>query len=151
MPEPLRILVVEDEVLLLMQLEMLLEEEGHVVAGTALSSREAIGIATGLEADLALVDIHLADGPTGVEVGRFIAERTGMAVVFMTANPKRIPEDFSGAFGVIAKPYTQVGFRSALDYIDKSIRKPPPPPPLPRSLVLAPSHAQRWSGSGPSL
>ena len=148
MRQPLRVLVVEDEILLQMQIEMFLEIEGHIVVGTALSSREAIGIAAGLEADLALVDIHLADGPTGVEVARFIAEQTGMAVVFMTANPKRIPEDFSGAIGVIAKPYTQEGLRLALDYIAMAVRDPPPPPAQPRSLMLAPSYTRRWTGSG---
>lgn len=75
---PLRIFVVEDEVLLTMQLELYLRTAGHVVADTAASSGEAIARAAKVEADVALIDIHLADGPTGPEVGRFIAERPGL-------------------------------------------------------------------------
>lgn len=147
MQAPLRVLLVEDEVLLLMQLEALLEGQGHVVAGTALSSREALALAAEVEADLALVDVRLADGASGVDVGRLIAERTGMAVAFMTATPKRIPGDFSGALGVISKPYTREGIRSALDYIREGLRDPPPRGAPPRSLELAPSFARRWAGS----
>lgn len=146
--EPLRLFLVEDEVLLLLQLETFLKEEGHVVVGTALSSGEAIEVARTIQADIALVDVHLADGPTGVEVGRFIVRQTGTAVVFMTANPTRISSDFSGAIGVIAKPYTQEGLRSALAYLEGAIRRPPPITELPRNLLLAPSYAHRWAASG---
>ena len=148
MQGPLRVLVVEDEALLLMQLESFLEDAGHIVVGDAMSSQEAMTISTTVEADLALVDIHLADGPTGIEVGRFFVERTNMAVVFMTANPKRIPDDFSGAIGVIAKPYTQQGLNSALSYLVGAVQNPPPIGDLPRSLVLAPAYARKWSAPG---
>ncbi len=126
------------------QLEIYLEEAGYIVAGTALSSREAIELAEGVEADIALVDVHLLDGPTGIDVGRHIAEQTNIAVVFMTANPKRIPDDFSGAVGVIAKPYTQEGFLLALRYLVVAIDTPPPSMSVPRSLVLAPAFAREW-------
>lgn len=147
MKRPLRVLVVEDEVLLMMQLESYLEDAGHIVVGTAMSSREAVSVAAQLDADLALIDIHLADGPTGVEVGRFITERTPMTAVFMTANPKRIPEDFSGAAGVIAKPYTEQGLMRALDYLVDAVLDPPPTLEVPRSIALAPAYAQKWARS----
>lgn len=144
MGAPLRVLVVEDEALLAMQLEMFLEDAGHVVVGAAASSGEAKALAGACEADLALVDVHLDDGPTGCEVGRHIAETTGTVVVFMTANPKRIPDDFSGAVGVIAKPYSQRGLQLALDYLVYAVRGPPSQAQLPSSLTLAPSFEERW-------
>ncbi|MFL5194065.1 MAG: response regulator, partial [Microvirga sp.] len=61
--------------------------------------------------------IHLADGPTGVDVARQLAAQHQVTVLFMTANAKRIPEDFAGAWGVIAKPYTERGVREALAYV----------------------------------
>ena len=45
MHEPLRILIVEDEAVLMMQLETIFEDEGHLVVGTAMSSNEAIEVA----------------------------------------------------------------------------------------------------------
>ena len=144
MQQPMRVLIIEDEMLLTIQLETYIEDAGHIVVGTALSSREAIALAGAVEADIALVDVHLLDGPTGVDVGRYIAQQTNVPVVFMTANPKRIPDDFSGAIGVIAKPYTQEGVSSALQYLVAAVLNPPPRETVPRSLALAPAFAQKW-------
>jgi CheY-like chemotaxis protein len=113
--ESLRILVVEDEILIALELESLLKDGGHTVVGIAASSREATDAGSQLKPDLAFVDIHLADGPTGVDVARRLRQ-LGATVLFMTANAKRIPEDYAGALGVISKPYTERGVRQALDY-----------------------------------
>jgi CheY-like chemotaxis protein len=115
--KPLRILIVEDEILIALELESLLQDLGHDVVGMAASSRDALSLGQELKPDLAFVDIHLADGPTGVDVARHLAARHRVTVLFMTANTKRIPEDFAGAWGVIAKPYTERGVREALGYV----------------------------------
>lgn len=114
--KPLRILIVEDEFLIALELESLLQEAGHDVVGTAATSAEAISLAQTLSPDLAFVDIHLADGLTGVDVARALSDRH-VTVLFMTANAKRIPEDFAGARGVISKPYTERGVKEALAYV----------------------------------
>lgn len=115
--QSLRILVVEDEILIALELESLLQDAGHDVVGIAATSEEALAFAEDLRPDLAFVDIHLADGPTGVDVARHLAERLDVAVLFMTANAKRIPEDCAGALGVISKPYTEHGIRHAAAYV----------------------------------
>ncbi len=115
--EGLRILVVEDEVLIALELECLLEDLGHVSVGVASASAEAIALGQRTAPDVALVDIHLIDGPTGIEVARALSADPRTTVVFMTANAKRIPPDFAGAVGVIAKPYSERTVASALDYV----------------------------------
>ena len=117
--QPLRILVVEDEILIALELESVLQDAGHTVVEIAASSQEAVECGAKLKPDLAFVDIHLADGPTGVDVARRLRE-IGVTVLFMTANAKRIPEDYAGAQGVISKPYTERGVREALDYVISS-------------------------------
>ncbi len=146
MDDSLRVLIVEDEALLAMELEALVEEAGHSVAGWAISSEEALKMADEVEADIALVDVHLIDGPTGVDVAEYIAARDLSAVVFMTANPKRIPENFVGAIGVIAKPYTMNGVKSALRYLQEGVRRPPPQCDLPAGFRLSPDYAFDWGG-----
>ena len=84
--EALRILVVEDEVLIALELECLLEDLGHVSVGVAGASAEAIALGRSTAPDVALVDIHLTDGPTGVEVARALSADPRTTVVFMTAN-----------------------------------------------------------------
>lgn len=113
----LRILVVEDEALIALELEFLLDDLGYVTVGTAGNSAEAIALGLSTAPDIALVDIHLVDGPTGVDVARALSADPRTTVVFMTANAKRIPDDFAGAFGVIAKPYSERVVASTLDYV----------------------------------
>ncbi|TNC67230.1 response regulator [Rubellimicrobium roseum] len=137
MARPLRVLIVEDEALLAYALEEDLRDAGHDVVGLAPSSREAIQLAERTRPELALVDIHLLDGPTGVEVARAIAGSGVTTVLFMTANVKRIPDDFAGAVGVIGKPYTANGIENAIAFVGEALKDGAEPPP-PWSLQLAP-------------
>lgn len=116
MSESLRVLIVEDEVLIALELEDLLSEAGHVPVGIAATAAEAMRLGADLKPDVALVDINLADGATGVDVARRLGAAEETTVVFTTANGKRIPADFAGAAGAIGKPYTERSVRSALDY-----------------------------------
>ena len=141
---PLEVLIVEDEVLLATELEFLLEEVGCRPVGLAMSSDEAVSMASDLRPDLALVDVHLRDGPTGVEVARAIANDCGGVALFMTANVKRLPADFAGACGVIGKPYSEHGVKSALNYLTICLREGQAPGPPPIGLELAPAYAERW-------
>jgi CheY-like chemotaxis protein len=147
MTEPLNILIVEDEALLAMELESLIEEAGHSVVGWAMSSSEAKAMVDTSKADIAFVDIHLSDGPTGLDVAEHIRRSGQPMVVFMTANTKRIPENFAGAVGVISKPYTMNGLMSALRYLQEGVRRPPPVSALPAGFTLAPDFAAVWAPS----
>ncbi len=146
MPEPLKVLIVEDEALLAMELEDVIAEAGHTVVGCAASLAAACRLIDSEKADLALVDVHLSDGPTGIEVAEYIRRASpSPVVVFLTANPKRIPADFVGAVGVIAKPYTVNGLASALRYMEEGVRRPPPSCGLPVGFSLSPRYADEWA------
>ena len=147
MTDPLRVLIVEDEALLAMELETLIEDAGHTVVGWATSAEEARGMVDETRADIVFVDIQLTDGPTGVEVAEYIHAEKRSMVVFMTANPKRIPDHFAGAVGVIAKPYTMNGLMAALRYLQEGVRRPPPKAVLPAGFTLSPSFAADWAPS----
>jgi CheY-like chemotaxis protein len=141
---PLNVLIVEDEVLLAVELGFLVREAGYRDVGHAMSSDEAVQLARSLGPDLALVDVHLRDGPTGVEVGREIVGDCGGVVLFMTANVKRLPADFAGACGVIGKPYSEVGVKRALAFLESCMRSGLAPGPTPIGFELAPAFAERW-------
>jgi DNA-binding response OmpR family regulator len=143
MSAKLRVLIVEDERLLAMQLEDDISEAGHEVVGSAMSSNEALQLANETQPDLALLDIHLADGPTaGVDIARRLADHCGL-VVFMTSNAKRIPGDFAGAVGVINKPLSTQGLTQTLRFIrgrmvNDNRHRPP------SALTLSPEWQERW-------
>jgi CheY-like chemotaxis protein len=140
----LEVLIVEDEMLLAIELEHLIEEVGCRPLGCAMSSEEAVALAQQLHPDLALVDVHLSDGPTGVDVARKISQDCGGVALFMTANVKRLPEDFAGACGVIGKPYSEHGVKTALSYLAHCLREGQAPGPTPVGLTLAPAYAELW-------
>jgi DNA-binding response OmpR family regulator len=148
MIEPLKVLIIEDEALLAMELESLVEDAGHSVVGWATSLIEARSMVDTTDADIAFVDIHLTDGPTGVDVAEYIGEKKNSMVVFMTANPKRIPDHFAGAIGVIAKPYTMNGLTSALRYLQEGVRRPPPVSVRPAGFTLSPAFETVWAPAG---
>jgi response regulator of citrate/malate metabolism len=142
--DPLNVLIVEDEVLLAIELGYLVEEAGCRDVGHAMSSDEAMTLAANLRPDLALVDVHLRDGPTGIDVARTIARDCGGVALFMTANVKRLPADLAGACGVIGKPYSEHGVKTALGFLAACLRTGHAPGPAPVGLSLAPQWAERW-------
>jgi CheY-like chemotaxis protein len=142
--QPLGVLIVEDEALLAAELGFLLTEAGCRTLGHAMRSDEAMAMAHALGPDLALVDVHLDDGPTGVEVARRIHDDCGAVALFMTANVKRLPDDFAGACGVIGKPYSGPGVRAALTFLAACIRQGVAPGPAPVGLTLSPAYARLW-------
>lgn len=111
-----RILIIEDEALVAMELRFVLEDLGHEVVGTVADARTAREAVAETEIDLALVDIHLSDGPTGIELGRELAQDLGVTVLFMTANPGMLRQGVAGTIGVLSKPTDEPAVQKAVDY-----------------------------------
>lgn len=78
----MKILIVEDEALLAMELESEVEDAGHEIVGIAADSKEAIELANKALPQFAFVDIQLLDGPTGIEVGRYLSSSSIPYVLF---------------------------------------------------------------------
>ncbi|MFC3690929.1 response regulator [Chenggangzhangella methanolivorans] len=140
----MRVLIVEDEVLVAAEIEFLIAEAGLQTLGVAISSEEALKIVEQERPDLVLLDVHLADGPTGIEIARRAAKLQGVAVLFMTANRRRLPDDFAGAIGSVAKPYTEWGMRGALRFIAECLRDGGATRPAPSSLELSSAWSRKW-------
>jgi len=99
----LRILVVEDEAMIMTLVEDMVTELGHHVAGLAASVEEAAGLAEGAEFDVALLDVNL-QGQTVESVAATLARR-GKPFVFTTGYGERvIPPEFKDR-PMLPKPY----------------------------------------------
>ncbi|WP_454882965.1 response regulator [Sphingomonas oryzagri] len=105
------VLIVEDEILVAMDLERILEDAGYRVAAIAADQKEAMSAGGGV--DLAFVDINLRDGATGPEIARDLAERFGVRIVYVTANPAQIGEPAVNALGCIRKPFNEADILAA--------------------------------------
>ena len=130
-------MLVEDESLILMQLEDLVEEAGHLVVGTAMRRAEAIDTAFRVLPDLAFVDVSLCDGESGIDVAHALRAIDDLMVVFITANPLRLGTDFAGAAGVIVKPFSRAVLARGLSYLEKCVRHPPPADMPPSGMRMA--------------
>lgn len=106
---PSRILLIEDETLIAMDMSNAITDLGHSIIGVARTKAEAVSLATNGTPELILSDIQLADGSSGIDaIEDILAVDPTIAVIFVTGFPEqlltgRLPEP---AF-VINKPYRE--------------------------------------------
>jgi CheY-like chemotaxis protein len=136
-PPDLRVIIVEDQALLAMELELVLGESGCDVVGCAMDQASAFAIADRERPDLALIDINLLDGMTGPRIAQKLVADFGTAVVFLTANPEQIPDGFAGALGAVSKPFDEHTIRAVVDFARQFIQHRTVGQP-PRRFRLAP-------------
>ena len=85
-----RIMIIEDEPLIAMDIEALVSDLGHQVTGIAATRQEAIALAARTKPQMVLADIQLADGSSGVDAVNDILASINIPVVFITAYPERL-------------------------------------------------------------
>jgi len=83
-----RVLIIEDEAIIALDLENLVNELGHRVVGIAATRDDAVRLAHQRRPELILTDIKLADGSSGVDAAMAIVEDLDVPVVFITAYPE---------------------------------------------------------------
>lgn len=127
-----RLLIVEDEPLVAFDNERFLEDEGYTIVGTFDSVADATAVITsGVQIDLILSDISLADG-SGLDLAR-VALGAGLNVLFVTgACP---PDGATLAHGWLAKPYDSRHLIQAIAIIDQLLQGEVPKR-LPEGLTL---------------
>lgn len=123
-----RILIVEDEYFIAIEMKSILESRGYEVAGIAADFKNAVAVAQE-GVTVALVDLHLRDGFTGPEIGARLVADYGVTVLFVTANPALLGEGIAGTVGVISKPADPDSLIDALEFAlarRQGVSKEPP-------------------------
>ncbi len=111
-----RVMIIEDEAIIAMDLEAIVADMGHVVTGIARTADAAVDLYNKEKPHLILSDIQLADGSSGIDaVNSIVADDPELPVIFITAFPERLltGEGPEPAF-LISKPYTEDQVRSAV-------------------------------------
>lgn len=111
-----RVMVIEDEAIIAMDLQDIVAEMGHAITGVARTASGAVRLAEKEKPDLILSDIQLADGSSGIDaVNEILRAAADIPVIFITAFPERLltGERPEPAF-VITKPYSEDQVRSAI-------------------------------------
>jgi CheY-like chemotaxis protein len=85
-----KVVIIEDEPLIAMDLELLVAGLGHDVVGPARTRAEAVALARAERPGLVLADVRLADGSSGLDAVNDILEEFGVPVIFITAYPESL-------------------------------------------------------------
>jgi CheY-like chemotaxis protein/DNA-directed RNA polymerase specialized sigma24 family protein len=85
-----KVLIIEDEPIISLDLQSIVREMGHSVAAIATTRDEAVRAARKTEPGLVLADIKLADGSSGIDAVRQILSEVQVPIVFITAYPERL-------------------------------------------------------------
>ena len=113
----LRIVIADDEPIILLDLRQMLEELGMSVVGEASDGAQAVEKARTLKPDLAILDVKM---PTmdGIEAARILHEERLAPVILLTAYSdseliQRAKQ--AGVYGYIVKPFKQADLTPAIE------------------------------------
>lgn len=124
MIEPVKILIVEDEMLLAANTAMQVEEMGHVVVGIFPRGEDALLHIRQTPPDLMLVDIRLNGDLDGIDTVREMQKTHDIPVLYLTANTDqshfdRAKETHPYAF--VSKPANKTDLERAVDVVVRRI------------------------------
>lgn len=114
---PLRIIVVEDEPFVRLDIEAILAAAGHDVVAGAGTAHGAIDMAEREKPDLMIMDVRLVGDGDGVEAAIEIWERFGIRSLFVSANVDsmmRARASQANPVGFIDKPFLNTTLVAAL-------------------------------------
>lgn len=115
--EPPRIMIVEDDFLVALEMEGALTHAGYMVVGVAITADEAIEMAKAKQPSLAVMDIRLAGSRDGVDAALDLYRLYGIRSIFASAHgDERVRKRALGAapLGWLPKPYTMTSLIAAV-------------------------------------
>ncbi|MBL8650600.1 MAG: response regulator [Sphingopyxis sp.] len=109
------VLIIEDEPLIAMDLEQIVRDLGHEVAGVATTHADAVAAFANSDAGLVLADIQLADGSSGIDAVQDILAIAPVPAIFITAFPEKLltGNRVEPTF-LISKPFRENTVRAAI-------------------------------------
>lgn len=125
----IKILVVEDEMIIGAKVSMFLSELGYEVTGIIPRAEEALLQLEENAPDIALLDIQLKGGLDGIALAKVLQQEYHIPVIFLTANSddatfQRARETKPYAF--LAKPFKKLDLQRALELTISLMANPSP-------------------------
>jgi two-component system, response regulator PdtaR len=102
-----RVLVVEDEALIRLDLVEMLREEGYVVAGEAGDGEQALALARELRPDLVIMDVKMPKVDGIAAASEIVGERIAPVVMLTAFSQRELVESArdAGAMAYLVKPF----------------------------------------------
>ena len=118
MAHPVKILVVEDEMLIAAKISMQLTNMGYEVTGILQRGEEAVLNVKENVVDLVLLDINLKGNIDGIETSKQIQQFSGIPIIYLTANGDDATFNrakITRPAGFISKPFRQLDLQRAIE------------------------------------
>jgi CheY-like chemotaxis protein len=110
-----RILVVEDEAIVQMDVQSRLSRLGYSVVGLAAEGEEAVAKAAELAPDVVLMDVRLKGSMDGIEAAQRIRSQRDIPIIFVTAYANTAePEDSEPLRPCLSKPFRTAELQAAI-------------------------------------
>ncbi|MBT2160743.1 LytR/AlgR family response regulator transcription factor [Zobellia laminariae] len=118
MEQPIRILIVEDNVIIADDMQSMLEEIGYEIVDNVIVYEQAVEVLKTQHVDLVLIDIILASDKTGIDLGRHIRENYDIPFIFVTSNSDRATVENAKMVkpnGYLVKPFEQQDLYTSIE------------------------------------
>lgn len=133
MATPLKILIVEDEMLIAANLAMQLEKIGYEIVGVIPRGEDALNAIKTDKPDLVLMDINLKGNLDGIDTATRMQAESPMPIIYLTANTD--DAHFARAkatnpYAFLSKPFKKSDLKHAIELAGEKIlaeRSEPPP------------------------
>ena len=118
MENPIKILIVEDNVIIADDMQSMLEEIGYEIVDNVIVYEQAVDVLKNNEVDLVLIDIILASDKTGIDLGKHIREHYNIPFIFVTSNSDRATVENAKTVkpdGYLVKPFEQQDLYTSIE------------------------------------
>ena len=118
MEEPIKILIVEDNVIIADDMQSMLEEIGYEIVDNVIVYEQAVEVLKDQQVDLVLIDIILASDKTGIDLGKHIREKYDIPFIFVTSNSDRATVENAKTVqpnGYLVKPFEQQDLYTSIE------------------------------------
>jgi len=115
---PIRILIVEDNVIIADDMQSMLEEIGYEIVDNVIVYEQAERVLKAEQVDLVLIDIILASDKTGIDLGKHIRENYDIPFIFVTSNSDRATVENAKTVkpnGYLVKPFEQQDLYTSIE------------------------------------
>jgi DNA-binding response OmpR family regulator len=132
----LKVLIVEDDLMIADMAEEVLVKRGYKVCGIARTVAEAVALGRCHKPDLAVIDQRLADGGLGSEAAAQLGALGRLGILYATGNVSHLM--LSAAYGdaCLSKPYRSDDLLRGLEIVADIVATGIASPPFPRGFQV---------------
>jgi DNA-binding response OmpR family regulator len=132
----LKVLIVEDDLMLADFAEEILVEQGYEVSGIARTVTEAVALARHSRPDLIILDLRLADGGLGTEVAAQLLPLGRPGILYVTGNMSQLVLTSADGDACLGKPYRSADLLRGLEIVAEIVATGKAQPPFPGGFHL---------------